>query len=108
MTPRTMALAIEWTDGRVRYLDGETAEPWSEVLERMGETVMEGAEATVKLVARNVHDMQADVFSIHIEWREKPGSGVIPIKYTEHFLVGALRGGPSEPDRDAVRARPYS
>ncbi len=99
MDPQQMALEIEYVNGRVRYIEGQTAEPWRDVLERAGEVVAEGMIVTIKRVAENVHDMRADVHMIYAE--EAQVGEPVPIKWTEYYLVGSLVG-PSERDPDAA------
>lgn len=94
---RQMAQQIQW-DGSVRYIAGEDAEPWQDVLESAGEKCMEGALITIKRVAVNVHDMGADVYRVNYE---KPGALTLPDRWTEHYLVGSL--APTEPDWDEIR-----
>lgn len=97
MTPRTMALAVEDENGRVRYLQGETAEPWADVLERNGEKVASGAIITVAKV-RDVGDRE--LHRVDTIW---PVAGnFIPIKYSEWYLVG-VASAPSERDPDEWR-----
>ena len=100
---RTMALAVDYTDGRVRYLPDETAEPWADVLERAGEDVEDSATVGVRKVESDVF-AGADVYEVTVEHMQ-PGY-TVPIKSTEHYLVGSLRG-PSEPDPDEQRDREY-
>ena len=100
MTPPLMALAIDW-DGPVRYLEGEDPEPWTDVIERMSETCADGAIVTTRRVARNVHDMGADVYRIDYEQPQPEG---LPEKWTEYYLVGPPAPA-TVPDWDEIRDR---
>ena len=106
MTPRTMALAVDWIDGRVRLLPDEAPEPWLDVLERAGEAAECGAVATIGKVRGHLDELGRELYRVHTEWTEEPGSGVIPIKVTDYYLVGEL-SPPRERDPDAVREWEY-
>ena len=90
--PRTMALAcgFDETTRRVVSWNDETAEPWADVLERMGEEVQAGAVATLKRVGTYVGDL--DLYRVTLE----DEAGVISVTF---YLVGP-EAGPIERDPD--------
>ena len=104
---RTMALAIDWTDGRVRYVSDETPEPWADILERAGEAVADGAVVTVTKVPGWTDDEGREVYRVHTEWPPKTdgASYIIPIKHTDFYLVGPEGDTRTEADPDDLRDR---
>ena len=104
MTPRQMALAVDWIDGRARLLPDEAPAPWLDVLERAGEAAECGASVRIARVPGYFDELGRKLCRVDAEWNA--AAEPTPIKVTDYYLVGELSTA-SERDPDEERDWEY-